>query len=363
MLALPTRLLVLGSILMGGGVVSAPAQPPGMPPSPVKFAEAHRHELRSEAIFPGTVAARTASLVASEVGGLVVELVAREGDTVRRGQTIVRLRRQTLELRLAEARADLREAEARLDLAERSLERSRGLAESGVISQQHLDDASSEAAAWQGRTEAIRAEIGRLEDDLERAAIRAPFSGAIVAEHVDVGEWVGVGDAVMEMVSVNDLEVVCAVPERYFAAIERGDTVRVSFEALPHLELEGTVSAVVPRADPQARTFPVKVRIANPDLAVGVGMLARLAFPVGQSRPATIVPKDAVVGGRGEEAVFVIGDDDTVQRVPVESGTASGLWVAVEGAVEPGQRVVVRGNERLRPGQKVAPERQEYELP
>lgn len=334
-----------------------------MAPARVRYTEAERHELRGEAILPGTVEARTASLVASEVAGLVVELRAQEGDTVRRGQTVVRLRRKTLEFRLAESRADLKEAEARLELAERSLERSRGLAESGVISRQQLDDVESEAAAWQGRAEAVRAEIARLEDDLERATITAPFSGAVVAEHVDVGEWVGVGDPVVEMVSLDDLEVVSSVPEQYFAAIRRGDEVRVIFDALPYLELEGTVSAIVPRADAQARTFPVKVRIANPDLAIGVGMLARIAFPVGRPAEATIVPKDAVVGGRGERAVFVIRQADTVERVPVESGAASGLWVAVEGAVEPGDRVVVRGNERLQPGQKVSGTREEYELP
>lgn len=355
--------LLIG-LMLAGGVGEALAQGPGgMPPSPVRYAEAERHELRSEAILPGTVAARTSSLVASEVAGLVVGLGAREGDTVRRGQVIVRLRRQNLELRLAEARGELREAEARLDLAERSLKRFRGLADSGVVSQQQLDDAVSEAAAWQGRVEAIRAEIARLEDDLDRATIKAPFSGAVVAEHVDVGEWVGIGDPVVEMVSLDDLEVVSSVPEQYFAAIERGDRVRVTFEAVPYLELEGTVSAVVPRADAQARTFPVKVRIANPDLQLGVGMLARIAFPVGRPAEATIVPKDAVVGGRGEQAVFVIRDDDTVERLPVRGGTASGLWVAVEGAVEPGDRVVVRGNERLQPGQKVVGEREEYELP
>lgn len=360
----PGRCLLVWLLLSGGLAVAAAAQGPGnMPPAPVRYAEAQRHELRGEAILPGTVAAHTTSLVASEVEGLVVELRAREGDTVRRGQTIARLRRQNLELRLDEAQAQLKEAEARLDLAARSLERSRGLADSGVISQQQLDDAVSEAAAWEGRVEANKAEIARLEDDLSRTTITAPFDGAVVAEHVDVGEWVGVGDPVVEMVSLIDLEVVSAVPEQYFAAIQRGDTVRVTFEALPYLELEGTVSAIVPRADARARTFPVKARIQNPDLEVGVGMLARVAFPVGRPQPATIVPKDALVGRRGEEAVFVIGDDDTVQRVPVTTGAASGVWVAVESGVEPGQKVVVRGNERLRPGQKVSGEPLEYELP
>lgn len=334
-----------------------------MPPAPVRFAEARNHVVRSEVVLTGTVIARTSSLVASEVAGLVVELRAREGDAVRRGQSIARLRRQTLELRLDESRAELKESEARLELARRSLERSRELFESGVISRQQLDDAVSESDAWEGRVEQSQAEIARLEDELERSRIPAPFTGVIVAEHVDVGEWLDVGDAVVEMVSLDDLEVVTALPEHYFERVKVGNPVRISFEALPGLVVEGAVSAIVPRADAQARTFPLKVRIANPEGRIGVGMLARLAFVAGAEQPAVIVPKDAVVGRLGDSLVYVIGEDDTVRTESVSPGRGIGSWIAVEGAIRPGDRVVVRGNERLRPGQTVTAEREEYELP
>jgi hypothetical protein len=72
-----------------------------------------------------------------------------------------------------------------------------------------------------------------------------------------------------------------------------------------------------------------------------------------------VVPKDAIVRGSGAPVVYVIGEDDTVQAVPVSTGAATGEWIAIEGEVAPGSRVVVRGNERLFPGQKVAPQRLE----
>jgi RND family efflux transporter MFP subunit len=165
------------------------------------------------------------------------------------------------------------------------------------------------------------------------------------------------------MVSLDDLEIVSDVPEHLFREIRKGAAVEISFEALPGLEVEGEVTAVIPRADPQARTFPVKVRVANPEGRVGVGMLARVAFAAGAEQMATIVPKDAVTRQGGQELVFLLGEDDTAQPVPVETHGGAGVWVAVSGPIQPGQKVIVRGNERLMPGQKVAGEPQEYELP
>jgi multidrug efflux pump subunit AcrA (membrane-fusion protein) len=296
------RVILALALAVTAGAQSTLAQ---MPPAPVRFTEAREYQFRGEVTLPATVAARTSSLVASEVAGLVAELVVREGDTVRRGQAVVRLRRQNLELRLTASRAGLKEASARLELAERSLERSRELFESGVISQQQLDDAVSEADAWHGRVEQGQAETERLEDDLARSNIPAPFTGVVVAEHVGVGEWLDVGGAVVEMVSLTDIEV--------------------------GLEVAGRVSAVIPRADPQSRTFPVKARIENPGGQIGVGMLARVALGAGALGVVTIVPKDAVVDLGGGQQVFIIGDDNTVSALPVSTGRGLGEWVVIIG--------------------------------
>lgn len=356
------RWAVLCGWVFAGAVGPLLAQS-GMPPAPVRYTEVIERAVRGEVILPGTVAARTSSVVASEVEGLVVELLAREGETIRKGAPIARLRRQTLELRLAEARAALKEAAARLELAVRSLSRSRELSDSGLISQQQFDDAISESDAWEGRVDQSRAEIARLEDNLERSRIPAPFTGVVVREHVAVGEWIDVGGAVVEMVSLADIEVVCMVPGSYLRAIALGSEVRVSFEALPDLEVVGKVSAIIPRADPQARTFPVKARIQNPEGQIGVGMLARVVFVAGVERSALMVPKDAVIRRGSTERVYVIDSEDTAQAIAVTTGEGLGEWIAVEGNLRTGQRVIVRGNERLRPGQKVVGSVQEYELP
>ncbi len=354
----------VGLLVLTAAVAAAPdlaAQ--GMPPAQVRYTAAREHLLAGSIRLPGTVESRTASLVASEVAGLVTALAAREGQAVDRGSPLVELRRHNLELRLTAVANQLREAEARLKLAELSLERTRELHQSEVISQQQLDEARYEADAWQGRVAQLAAEVARLEDDLARSTIRAPFAGVVVKEHTEVGEWVGVGDPVLEILSLAELEVRVDLPERYFGEVKKGQAARVRFEALPGREVEGRVSAVIPSADLKARTFPIKVRIPNRDGRIGAGMLAEVLLAAGEPYRATLVPKDAVVTDGGRRQVFLLDGDGTVRPVAVEVGAGVGGWVEVRGPVQPGDRAVVRGNERLRPGQAVEGQPLDYPPP
>ena len=336
------------------------AQPP---PASVVYTEARQHAVRQMVELPGTAEARTAALVASEVDGLVETLRAREGQTVRKGQVLVHLRTADLELRLQAAEAGLREAAARLQQADADLERNRGLHDQGILSASQFGASRSERDAWQGRADQLSAEIARIRLDIERSSVKAPFSGVVVAERCEVGEWVGRGDPVSELASLHDLEVRVEVPERYFSQLERGAEARVTFTSLPGHEVTGTVSAVIPQANPQARTFPLKVRISNEEGRIGAGMLAQVALPAGEAYNATVVPKDAVILRGAERRVFVVNGDDTVKPVTVDTGSGVGSWVEIKSGLAPGARVVTRGNERLRPGQAVQPEPAEYPLP
>jgi RND family efflux transporter MFP subunit len=343
--------------------VPAAAQTPAQRPSPVRFTEAREHVIRQSVQLTGSVQAAMLSLVASEIAGAVLEFPGREGTAVKRGQPLARLRQTSLELRIRAAEAELQEAEARHQLAERELERAQNLFKEEIFSQQQLDTARYELDARRGRIDQLRADIDRLKDDLDRSTIRAPFEGVVVAEHTAVGEWVAVGGPIAELQATTPLDVLVDVPERYYSVLRRGTEAAITFDALDGVELRGRITAIVPRANEQARTFPVKIRIPNPGGRIGAGMVAQVAFPLGEPYRATIVPKDAVMVEGTERFVFVINGSDTVERVPVQSGPSSGDWVAVEGTVAAGTRVVTRGNERLRPGQSVTGQPLEYALP
>ncbi|MFQ5663903.1 MAG: efflux RND transporter periplasmic adaptor subunit [Terriglobia bacterium] len=351
--------LVSGVLL----IAALPAWPQKPPASPVRYTEAREYRVRRTIQLPGSVESRTVSLVASEVAGLVVDFPVGEGDTVLKGQPLAQLRTTNRELRRRAARAQLKEAEARLKQAERNLERATELVESKIISRQQYDDRYYEFNAWQGRVDQLTAEIARIEDDIERSTIRAPFAGVVTAERTEVGEWLGAGDPVVEMLSLDELEVRVEVPERYFRNLNSGARATVTFESLPGITLRGRISAIIPRADPQARTFPLKVRIRHRQGRIGVGMLAQVSFPAGTSYRATVVPKDAVITRGPRRFVYLMNGDNTVSLVRIETGTGVGSWIEVRGGVQPGQRVITRGNERLRPGQVVQGQPLEYELP
>jgi RND family efflux transporter MFP subunit len=351
--------VIAGIVIATEMATPAAAQPAGL----VRYTEVVEHRVRGTIALPGSVESRRSSVVAAEVRGLVVAMEVQEGDRVEERQPLARLRTIFLELELRAAEGRLKEARARLQLAESKLGRTSKLFEESIISQDEQDDAHSAYTAWQGRVEQTEAEIASLEVALDRCIIRAPFAGTVVSERTDVGQWINEGGPVVEMVAPGELEVRMETPERYYDQIRRGVPADVRFAALPGIGLEGRVSRVIPRADAQSRSFPVKVVIPNPDGRVAVGMLAEVSVPAGRAYDALLVPKDALVRRGGGEIVFRINGDDTVEPVPIESRQGVGAWIVVSGPLAAGDRVVVRGNERLVPGQPVQGERQEYPLP
>jgi RND family efflux transporter MFP subunit len=164
---------------------------------------------------------------------------------------------------------------------------------------------------------------------------------------------------VAEIVDLDEVEITAHLVEQYVPYTTVGMTVSVEVPALAgRPPFTGVVSAVVPQADVQARTFPVLIRVKN-ELVEGqpllkAGMLARVSLPTGRRETARLVPKDALVLGGPQTMVFAVetagdGKQGKAKPVPVELGAAIGGLMQVRGPLSPGQLVVVQGNERLRP--------------
>jgi RND family efflux transporter MFP subunit len=383
--------------------------------APIAVGRVVRQEVSSGQTFVGTVVPLRTSTVGSAVEGRVVGFFVNEGDRVSADQPLAQLRTETLEIELASARAKLRlqeqilaelengsrpqeidQARARMLAAKAlneywaaKLQRTRTVYERGSATEEELqetvsssvkaqqDYADAQAAlelAEEGprseRIEQARASIAvqqedvrRLEDQLEKHTIRAPFDGYVVAEHTELGQWLSGGDPVVEVAELDQVDVEVPVLEDYIRSIQVGASARVEIGAVPDTAFTGTVTLIVPRADLRARRFPVKVRLQNEQsggsVLVKAGMFARVTFAVGSKGPAVFVHKDALVLGGPTPVVFVFEPDaqqaqhGTVRPVPVNLGVASADLIEVKGALEPGQQVVVEGNERLLPGQPV----------
>ncbi len=384
--------------------IAVPAAAQNRGPSPVVVAPIKAQTLDLTTTLVGTVQPLTRSLIASEAEGLVVSFPVKEGQKVKKGDLIAQLRRLPIEIDLQaakaaleqarqellelergsrpeeieEARAAWQRAEAEHSNAKREAERRKNLYEQQVIAIEQYQVAATNASAAAERVAETRAvyeriktgprqeridkakaqvrareaSVALLEDKLAQTSIKAPFNGVVVKEHTEVGQWLQKGGAVVEMLDLSTVEVTVPMPERYIADILRGDTTPLVLDALPGRQFTGRVSKIIPQADAESRTFPVKVKVPNTKGLIKSGMFARVTFPLERGHKALVVPKDALVSRGPVELLFIV-TDGKVRQVAVKRGHATEGWVSIEGPVEEGQLAVVRGNERLRDGMPV----------
>ena len=330
----------------------AASPPPAPPPSPVRVAPVLQREVKRTVTLVGTVEPWKRSVVASEVEGLVQAFTAEEGMKVKRGDLLARLRTRTLQIRLDSAVAIYRESGARYERAKRNLKRVRTLFKRELVTQKDFDDAVAEEAALKERLSQLDAEIRQVRDSLNKSTVVAPFDGWITQEFTEIGQWVEEGGPVVEMVDLSHVQVEVPLPERYVSHIQIHDPVTATFDGLPAFEAQGRVFSLVAQADRTARTFPVKVEIPNPALAIKSGMVSRVTLRIDRPHQGLVVPKDALVLRGGKAFVFRV-NEGTVDQIPVTAVLHVEDLVEIEGPVQAGMDVVVEGNERLFPGQSV----------
>jgi RND family efflux transporter MFP subunit len=322
------------------------------PPTPVEIAFVEEKVLNRPVSFVGNVVPFKRSVIASEVEGLVSNFPAYEGLFVKEGEVLVEFKTSTLELNLKEAKASKQEASSRYTLAKNNLKRIKDLHDKGVASIQELQDAESEKNAWYARLVQLKSQIDKDEYDLSVSSIKAPFTGYVVVKHTEVGQWVEEGGPILELIEIDRLKIVINIPENYVGKLKLEDRVIVNFDALSDNNFEGKIDAIVPQADRESRTFPIVIVLDNKEFLIKSGMVARASFLIGDEQPVKLVPKDAIVEFNKNKMVFVV-NNGSAEPVPVSPGFAFEDMVQVTGQISKGQQVVIRGNERLRPNQRV----------
>jgi multidrug efflux pump subunit AcrA (membrane-fusion protein) len=372
-------------------------------PALVEVAPVIQRSIAQPVTFVGTVEPPRRSRVASEVEGIVASVQVEEGQHVRQNDTLVHLRRERLEIDLQnrrasasryrselaelrngtrpevieETRAAVEEAEAEVAQAEREFRRQEGLSERGVTALRTREDAATalqvarqrliqararynvakrgpraeRVAQAAAQYQAAQAEVEGLEYDLKRTQVRAPFSGFVVEKHTEIGQWLGRGDPVVTLIELSKAHITVPIPERYVPHVHLGEAAEVQVDALPGTIWRGTIIRLVPEAN-EARTFPATVAVENPDTHLKSGFVARVTLTVGQQHNALMVPKDAIVTQGPRHIVYAVRDGKATP-LPVERRMFHEGFAVVSGALKPGEQVVVRGNERLRPGQPV----------
>jgi RND family efflux transporter MFP subunit len=326
---------------------AAEAAPQGPPPAPVRVAEAVSAELAPHAGAPGSVVSVNDSLIAAATPGPVI-WVAEIGAELAAGDVIARIDPVDALAARDEARAEVGRLRARATQAARLVERYEGLGEDGGESEAAIDELRANRDA--ARQELARAEVGlrRAETALDRTDVRAPFAGRIVDRAIDIGEYVNAGATVARLVDIGAMEVTARAADTLLASLRPGDMIRVTSGADA---VDATVRAVVPVGDLASRTH--ELRLALPKTGWRVGAAVEVSLPRSAPRRVVAVHRDALILRADRVSLFLIGEGDVARQVDVELGAADGDLIEVIGEVKAGDRVVIRGGERLRDGQKV----------
>lgn len=327
------------------------AQQQGPPPARVVTAKAEIGTVTPQATFVGTVRFPEVSATSSEVSGRVLKVEFEEGDHVKAGTALAELDTSLAQRNLASAIASFERVQATLERSRLDLVRIGELFRTKSVSESQYDDARYEVRELEKSAEAQMAEVSRLRLEIEKAVIRAPFDGVVIEKHTDRGEWLSPGSPVATVARDDVLDVLVDVPENVFSKARPGTQVMVTVAGK---QIPGVVSAAIPSGEVTTRTFPVKIRIAN-GMKLAQGMEAMARMPSGSEMESVIVPRDAVILVQGQNVLYTAANGQA-GLVPVTVHAYMRDTAAVSGpGLAAGADVIVKGQERLRPGQAVQP--------
>jgi RND family efflux transporter MFP subunit len=332
--------------------------PPATPPLPVTVAAIGApSDGKGETRYSGAIKADASVDVAFRMSG-VVEAITRvrgadgrmrdlqDGDRVRRGEVLSRLRQAEFRDQVSDADAGLRQAQA-------DYERTSQLYENRSVSKAEYD------AAYARYTAGI-AKQSQAVISLNDATLRAPFDGVILRRSIEVGSLAGPSAPAFTVADTRVVKVLFGVPDVVVAGLKPGGTLDIQAEAIPGATLTGTITRISPSADPNSRVFEVEAALPNPDGRLKVGMLATLRLGSSGSGPKEIfVPLAAIVRPPTDSsgyAVYVVTDSAAHARArvrPVRLGDVSGNQIAVREGLSGGERVIVRGATIVADGQPV----------
>ncbi len=339
----------------------------GEKPAPVRVDAVRSEPLHQTVPVIGRLVARQTGPVAARISGPVREIRVDVGDRVEADAIIAVLVKDSLErklelrkARVAEAVAAIKTVRAQAALLSQELKRLEKLRKSAAFSQARLDDkrqelvmAQSAIAEAKAALMSTQAESKLAKIDLYDADIRAPYAGAVTQRHTEAGAFVSAGGAVVTLIGDKNLEIEADVPSRRIAGLVPGTPVTFRFDT-PHI-FDAVVRAVVPEENALTHTRRVRFipRFSAPRAGLAANQSVTLSLPAGPPRDVVTVHKDAILNLKGKTMAFV-AESGTASIRPLNLGEAVGGRFEVLGGIAPGTLVIVRGNERLRPGQKIS---------
>lgn len=319
---------------------------------PVRVVRLAADNVDVAAEFSGDVRARVESRLGFRVGGKIVSRKVDVGSIVKRGQVLMQLDPQDLQLAQAQANAGLKAAESNRDLALAEMKRYQELREKNFVSQAVLDGKETAFKAAQASYEQALAAYRNQSNQAGYTTLVANADGVVTGVDAEVGQVVGAGNPVVRVAQAGEKEIVIGIPEDKVDTLRRITDVRVRTWARPNESIPGKLRELSPVADPATRTYTAKISIPNAPESVKLGMTAYVTFVAKTSDAMIRLPLNALLQQKSATSVWVV-ENGTVKLVPVQIAGTAGNDILVAGGVSPGQTIVTAGVNQLKDGQKV----------
>ena len=317
------------------------------PASPVMVETAQRDTFAATLWVSGTVISQNDARIAAETDGRIT-WVADVGSRIEQGEAIARIDAEDLRLELADSKAQLASLKSQFTYRDSSLQRFKKLAAQDNAAATQLDEAQSQLDMTRQEIKRAEVAIAQIKRRIKQTEVLAPFPGIVVERVVQVGEFVNRGAQVARLVDTEHREIRAQAPLSVAGWIREGMQVSVEHQRRESLS---PVSYVIPVGDDRSRMF--EVRVAANDPAWIIGSPVRIALPNSEPRELVAIPRDGLVLRGSDIYVMRVNNNNTVEKVAVETGIGLGVFVEVIGKVEQGDRIITRGGERIEAGQAV----------
>ena len=318
-----------------------------MPPPQVEFVTVQAMSLSPSIQLKGNVIALQDAVISSEVEG-VLEDIQFVGNKVELHQSIGQINQDKLQWQVQREDAKLKGLLAELKFLESEVERFKKLASNDNASKTQLQRELATQDMVAQQILSARADLAEAKRALDMSSIKAPFDGIVARRHAQVGEFIRIGDPIVRLVNQNLKDISVPTPIRHQQLLKVGMLVKVNYH---DQLLEFPIRQVVRIGDQNSRMVEVRLDITGSDLIIGDSVT--VFIPKAEPNVEVAIPRDALVIRNSQSFVYTIDANSKAQQVVAQINYADGPWIVLHGGVNAGDRVIVRGAERLQPDNKV----------
>ena len=288
-------------LLITALILTLHAQGKQPPASLVKTVVAKEGIANALQTYVGTLYYDKNSNLASESSGVVQKLYVKEGQKVKRGETLLKLKDLILQAKVAAKKESLSSLMSEETKQTKDLARAEALLTKKSIAQSSYDASFYTLESLKANIKSTQAELLSMEIELQNKIIKAPFNGVVVKRSVDIGEWVAVGQSVFTLVDPSSIEAEVNIPSRLIFTLKKNQKLNATIDKKL---IEVKVRSIVPLADRSSRTFPLKLSLNAENLIEG--MRIDVKIPTLKEQKVLLVPRDAVIKRFGSFVVFSV---------------------------------------------------------